>query len=140
MSNKIKIKSSEDVTGGPDRSDLIGCYFLLTSEPGKYIFFDDHDTPIVTDPMPVRSGESFTFSLDGDTWIIPDPKNTSHPFEIGEVGLITLAKGSWRSFHHKRPHNHNHDHDDDGDGESGTFQAQSGPRVGLEDAVSAAKA
>jgi hypothetical protein len=131
MSNKMKI-TSNDVTGGPDGADLIGCYFLPTNENDKYIFFNADDTPIVTNPMPVFSGHHFTFSLeDDDNWKITN-------FKITEASSLPHASGHWTNYHHNKPPD---DDDDQGDGESGTFQAQAGSTPpDPERAASAAKA
>ena len=55
-------------TGDPDASELTNCYFLPTNHHGRYILFDQNGRPILTDPIPVRSGENFTFHHNGFHW------------------------------------------------------------------------
>lgn len=90
MAKKIKITA----TGGNDASELTDCYFLPTNTTG-YVLFGKDDLPIVTVPMPVQSGGSFTFnkllSTDTFTWAIPNPAPGSQQFSINN----TAASGSW---------------------------------------------
>ena len=66
MSDKIKITAS----GGKDAPDFTGCYFLPTNVSGSYILFGKTNDPIVTNPIPVMTGNNFSFSLSGYTWTI----------------------------------------------------------------------
>ena len=64
MLKKIEITA----VGDPDASDLTNCYFLPTNHHGRYILFDQNSRPILTDPIPVRSVENFTFHHNGFDW------------------------------------------------------------------------
>jgi hypothetical protein len=120
------------VTGGPDKDELKDCYFSPTA-PGEYVFYSSRSdsAPLA---QKIHNHGAFTFSLDGLSWVIPDPSNPSHPLEFHGSGRHATAKGSWLN-------NNLRDPADDPTGESGTFQAQAGSGAGNEeDATSAAKA
>ena len=66
MPRKIVITAG----GDPGASDLTNCYFLPTNSRGRYILFDPDGRPILTDPMPVSSGEIFTFHHKSFHWTV----------------------------------------------------------------------
>lgn len=98
MSNKIKI---DTVTGGNDKDDLKGCYFLpSTTVSGAYDFFDTNNHSLATG----ITGTTFPFVLHGHNW---DIENL--------VISDTAASGDWSN-----------DHSGITEDEDGTFQAQAG--------------
>lgn len=98
MSNKIKI---DTVTGGKDKNDLKGCYFLPSSTvSGAYDFYDTNNNVLASG----ISGSSFSFSLSGYTWQIQNLVISS-----------SAASGDWS----------NDDPTITAD-ENGSFQAQAG--------------
>ena len=66
MSQKIKITAS----GGKDAAAFTNCYFLPTNIAGNYILFGQNNDPIVTNPIPLTTGNNFSFSLNTFTWTI----------------------------------------------------------------------
>jgi hypothetical protein len=98
MSDKIKI---DTVTGGKDKDDLKGCYFLpSTTVSNGYDFFDTNNNSLATG----ITGTSFSFALDGHNW------------EIENLVISSIAaSGDWS----------NDDASITAD-EDGTFQAQAG--------------
>ena len=134
--NKIKFNLVTNNPGsGTDSNDLKNCYLLPTNQSNQYVFFNSDDLPLVTSPMPVVGGSAFSFSLDGYTWYIPDPQNTTNGFVITGTGAQARASGTWRNNDTS-----GHALTDDPNGESGTFQAAAGGTVEPEDTASAAKA
>jgi hypothetical protein len=98
MSDKIKINT---VTGGKDKDDLKGCYFLpSTTVNNAYDFYDTNNNSLATG----INGTSFSFSLDDHAWEITSLVISS-----------TAASGNWS----------NDDASITAD-EEGTFQAQAG--------------
>jgi len=97
MSDKIKI---DTVTGGKDKDDLKGCYFLPSTTVNAYDFYDTNNNSLAT----AITGTSFSFSL------------ADHDWEITNLVIsTTAASGNWS----------NDDASITAD-EEGTFQAQAG--------------
>lgn len=107
MSNKIKIDS---VTGGKDKDQLKGCYFLPSSTiSGAYDFYDTNNNVLASG----ISGSSFSFSLGSYNW------------QFQSLVISTSnASGNWS----------NDDPTITAD-ESGTFQAQAGGGLDEEEAL-----
>jgi hypothetical protein len=123
-SQKIKIKT---VTGGKDKDDLKKCFFYPTTSPGEYDFYVRENNTDTLLASGITSGTSFTFTLDGYTWTIPDPSLPQVPFEINS----TTAIGSWKN------NDPSVSIEAQSSGESGTFQAQAGTSPDPEEASSA---
>lgn len=87
MSQKIVINS---VSGGKDKSELSGCYFLPTTTPGIYTFYSKNNQPLMNN---IFNHCTFSFILPGDTynWTVPNPAPGSEPFSINNE----TASGSW---------------------------------------------
>lgn len=121
MSDKIKIKHVE---GGIDGDKLKGCYFVPTGD-STFAFYDKNvgvDEPLKTG---ITSESSFEFVL---------PDHPDLPWRIYVKSIDDeQADGKWFAGLQKIPGAG----DDQG---SGTFQAQAGGALVLEDAASAATA
>ena len=115
------------VTGGRDKDKLRKCFFLAPSFSASYALYVRENGVETLLASGITSGSSFTFTLDGYTWTIPDPSQRQNPFVINNQG----ARGSWK----------NNDTsariEAQSSGESGTFQAQAGTSPDPEETSSA---
>ena len=123
-SQKIKIGT---VAGGKDKDDLKKCFFYPTSTPGTYDLYKKENGVETLLASGITSGGSFTFTLDGYNWTIPDPSQRQNPFVINNQG----ASGSWKN------NNTSPSIEAQSSGESGTFQAQTGSSPDPEEASTA---
>ncbi len=99
-------------TGGGDGIDLEQFHFMETA-PQEFTFH----APGLKKPIPVVNGETFSFPYGGMTWTI-----TFYYSDFTRHG-----EGHWKADKE----------DGHEDPESGTFQAQAGPRTGADDDLSA---
>ena len=122
-SQKIKINT---VTGGKDKDDLKKCFFYPAAD-STYDFYKKENGVETLLASGITSGTSFTFTLDGYTWTIPDPSLPQVPFEINS----TTAIGSWKN------NDPSVSIEAQSSGESGTFQGQAGSSLDSEEASTA---
>ena len=115
------------VTGGRDKDKLKKCFFLAPSFSASYALYARENGMETLLASGITSGSSFTFTLDGYTWTIPDPSLPQVPFEIN----ATTASGSWKN------NDPSVSIEAQSSGESGTFQAQAGTSPDPEEASSA---
>lgn len=94
MPNKWKIKNSNDVTGGKDKADLVGCFINENASGTAYQFNspNPNSTVLAATPGPSLPSTPFTFPLsqvyDGYQWTI-----TVNTFTGGANG--DDATGTW---------------------------------------------
>ncbi|HEY2962263.1 MAG TPA: hypothetical protein VGJ37_07590 [Pyrinomonadaceae bacterium] len=113
MSDKItpiKWKIVIDETRGDGGKDLHNCYFLPTDVPGVYNLYDQHSRILAAY---IVAGQNFNFTVDDIHYDI-------HRFEIDDFA----ARGDWKNNAPVPV-----------DEQEGTFQAQSGGGVPVDDAV-----
>jgi hypothetical protein len=115
------------VTGGRDKDKLRKCFFLAPSFSNSYALYVRENGVETLLASGITSGGSFTFTLDGYNWTIPDPSQRQNPFVINNQG----ASGSWKN-NNTRP-----SIEAQSSGESGTFQGQAGSSPDPEEASSA---
>jgi|SRR5687767_13445004 len=125
--NDSRIIQINTVTGGKDKDDLKKCFFYATSSPGEYGLYVRENGMNTFLAGGITSGSSFTFTLDGYTWTIPDPSQRQNPFVIN----AQAASGSWKN------NDTSASIEAQSSGESGTFQAQAGSSPDPEEASSA---
>ena len=124
-SQKIKIGT---VTGGKDKDKLKKCYFYsTTTSPGEYGLYVRENGVQTLLASGITNGGSFTFTLDGYNWTIPDPSQRQNPFVINNQ----TASGSWKN------NDTSASIEAQSSGESGTFQAQAGTSPDPEEASTA---
>jgi len=92
MPSKWTIKKSEDVTGGKDKADLVGCSISLNDAGTAYEFLSPTNSVLATSSGPPLPTPSFTFPLsqvyDQYQWTI-----TVDTFTGGDKNKD--AKGTW---------------------------------------------